>query len=46
MKLNTNKTLTKDLRVKITNQKNKNWIGENNIWNKKKQNWKNGKQVL
>jgi hypothetical protein len=35
MKLNTNKTLTKDLGVKITNQKNKDWIGENNIWHKK-----------
>jgi hypothetical protein len=31
MKLNTNKTLTKDQRVKITNQKNKDHIGENNI---------------
>jgi hypothetical protein len=31
MKLNTNKTLTKDARVKITNQKNKDRIRENNI---------------
>ena len=31
MKLNTNKTLTKDPRVKMTNQKNKNRLGENNI---------------
>jgi hypothetical protein len=29
--LNTNKTLTKDPRVKMTNQKNKNRLGENNI---------------
>jgi ribosomal protein L31 len=35
IKLNTNKTLTKDLGVEITNQKNKGWIGENNIWHKK-----------
>jgi hypothetical protein len=32
MKLNTNKTLTKDPNVKITNQKNKDRIRENNIW--------------
>ena len=31
MKLNTNKTLTKDPSVKMTNQKNKNRLGENNI---------------
>jgi hypothetical protein len=31
MKLNTNKTLTKDPKVKITNQKNKDRIRENNI---------------
>ena len=30
MKLNTNKILTKDPVVKITNQKNKDRIGENN----------------
>jgi hypothetical protein len=32
MKLNTNKTLTKNPRVKMTNQTNKDRIGENNIW--------------
>ena len=26
------KTLTKDLKVKMTNQKNNDWIEENNIW--------------
>jgi hypothetical protein len=31
MKLNTNKTLTKDPNVKITNQKNKDRNRENNI---------------
>jgi hypothetical protein len=31
MKLNTNKTLTKNPRVKMTNQTNKDRIGENNI---------------
>ena len=31
MKLNTNKTLTKDPRIKITNQKNKDQINKNNI---------------
>jgi hypothetical protein len=30
--LNTNKTLTKDSRGKMTNQKNKDRIRENNIW--------------
>jgi hypothetical protein len=32
VKLNTNKTLTKDSRVTMTNQKNKDRIGETNIW--------------
>jgi hypothetical protein len=32
IKLNTNKTLTKDPRVKMTNQKNKYRICEKNIW--------------
>jgi len=31
MKFNTNKTLTKNQRVKMTNQKNKDCIDENNI---------------
>ena len=31
MKFNTNKTLTKDVIVKMTNQKNKDQIGKNNI---------------
>jgi hypothetical protein len=31
MKLNTNKTLTKDPKIKITNQKNKDRNRENNI---------------
>jgi len=31
MKLNSNKTLTKDPRVKMTNQENKDRIGEKNI---------------
>ena len=28
IKLNTNKTLIKDIRVKMTNQKNKDWINK------------------
>jgi hypothetical protein len=32
MKLNTNKTFKKNPRVKMTNQNNKDQIGENNIW--------------
>jgi hypothetical protein len=32
MKLNTNKTLTKNPRVKMINQKNKDQSTENNIW--------------
>jgi hypothetical protein len=31
MKLNTNKALAKDPRIKMTNPKNKDRIGENNI---------------
>jgi hypothetical protein len=32
MQLNTNKTLTKDPMVTMTNQKNNDWIGKTNIY--------------
>jgi len=32
MELNTNKTLTKNLRIKMKNQKNKDCTDKNNIW--------------